>query len=191
MELEKNAKILWNELENKSHWENKAVEDEKCNGDETKPSRQSAFEIWFLENKIELQRQARKIDNPALFEFKKNSLELWNGLEDKSEWETKAAKERAFEMAKNLQIPWSSKKKDSKVKCDTLAERKLVAQQPEHQVQQTQQLQQQQHYQYPPPQHPRPQYGSECKFCLNRSHVLRNPETGQLIPCLMCGAKGV
>merc|ERR1712228_748227 len=71
------------------------------------------------------------------------------------------------------------------------------------------------HHHHPPirgqfePQHPRPQYGirpgRECKFCRNNgesrdqysSHVLRNPQTGQLICpvlrshiCEMCGATG-
>ena len=97
VDFEKKAKILWNELEDKSEWKKKAILDEIryeyfmhiwCG-----PSKPCAYKIWYQENKTELRLQARKIHNPALAKFQENAQELWNGLVDKSEWETKAALE--------------------------------------------------------------------------------------------------
>ena len=106
VEFEKKAKILWNELEDKSEWKKKAIEDEIRYEYELsiwKPlkrhSKPCAYRIWYNKNKFELRLQARKIHNAALVEFQENAKKLWIGIEDKSEWEIKAAQTK-FQQAK-------------------------------------------------------------------------------------------
>uniref|UniRef100_A0A1B6EEE8 FACT complex subunit SSRP1 n=1 Tax=Clastoptera arizonana TaxID=38151 RepID=A0A1B6EEE8_9HEMI len=87
---------------------------QKKEKDENKPKRAaSAYMLWFNEN-----REKIKSDNPgiAFTDIAKKGGELWKKLEDKSEWEAKAAKQKEeyMEAMKEYKASGGSGDKSSK-----------------------------------------------------------------------------